>query len=99
MNPLRWLWREVFGDDVSPPEADQLVVLGEPCGEALAGLWRSTLQAAGIKSMAKNVSSLAIYGFSQFEVLVRYKDLERARQLLDLGDEDDRGEDRIGREQ
>jgi Putative prokaryotic signal transducing protein len=88
MNPLRWLWRQVFDDDENPLAADQLVVLGMPSGEALAGLWQSTLESAQIHSMVRNVNSIAVYGLPQWEVLVQYTDLERARELLDLHDED-----------
>lgn len=92
LNPLKWLWKAVFDDDNSPPDPDQLVVLGEPCGEALAGLWKNTLEAGNVKSMTRNVSAIAIYGLPQFQVLVRYKDMERARQLLALPDESDEDE-------
>ena len=89
MNPLKWLWQQLLGDDNRPPAPDQLVVLGQPPGEALAGFWQSTLKSEHIESMVRNVSSLAAYGLPQFEVLVQYKDLERARQLLELEDDGD----------
>jgi len=87
VNPLKWLWRQVFEDDNRPPAPDQLVVLGEPAGEALAGFWKETLESEHIESMVRNVSSIAVYGAPQFEVLVRYRDLERARSLLNLNNE------------
>ena len=83
MNPLRWLWKQVFDDD-DPPEPNQLVILGEPPGEMVAELWKSKLEAEGIESLVKNVSPLAAYGFPSFEVLVHYKDLDPARRLLNL---------------
>jgi hypothetical protein len=87
MNPFRWLWEQVFSDDDEPAAPDQLVLLGEPPGEAVAGLWQSTLRAEGIHSIVKNVSSLAVYGVPAFEVWVQYKDVGRARALLRLDDE------------
>jgi hypothetical protein len=59
----------------------------EPPGEAVAGLWRSTLRAEGIHSVAKNVSSLALYGVPAFEVWVQHKDVRRACELLGLDGE------------
>ena len=87
MNLLRSLWRQLFADDNRPPAPDQLVVLGEPGGEALAGFWQSTLESEGIECMVRNVSALAAYGVPRFEVLVRYRDLDRARLLLHLDEE------------
>jgi hypothetical protein len=87
VHPLKWLWQLLLGDDNRPPEPDQLVVLAQPAGEALAGLWQSTLEAERIESMVRNVSSIAAYGAPEYELLVRYKDLERARRLLELDDE------------
>jgi hypothetical protein len=87
VNPLKWLWNQLLRDDDGPPAPDQIVVLGEPDGEAIAGFWKSTLEAEGIESMVRNVSSVAVYGLPQFEVLVRYRDVERARRVLHLDDE------------
>lgn len=89
MNPLKWQYGLVLGDDNRPPAPDQFVVLAQPAGEALAGFWHETLEAEHIESMVRNVSSLAAYGAPQFELLVQYKDVERARRLLDL--DEDRG--------
>ena len=86
MNPLRWLWKQLLSDDDRPPAPDELVVLGEPPGEAVAGFWQSTLEAEGIHSVVKNVSSLAAYGVPEFEVCVQYRDVKRARELLQLDD-------------
>jgi hypothetical protein len=82
MNPIRWLWEQVFSDDDEPAAPDQLVLLGEPAGESLAGLWQGILLGDGIRSVLKNVSSLALYGVPAFEVWVQYKDVDRARTLL-----------------
>jgi hypothetical protein len=86
VNSLRWLWKQVFSDDELSAQ-DQLVLLGEPPGEAVAGLWRSTLRAEGIHSVVKNVSSLALYGVPAFEVWVQHKDVGRACELLGLDGE------------
>ncbi len=91
MNPLKWLWRQLLGDDNRPPAPDQLVVLAQPAGEALAGFMHETLEAEHIESMVRNVSSIAAYGAPQFELLVQYKDVERARRLLNLDDEANAG--------
>jgi len=84
MNPLRWLWKQVFEDDDEPPEPHELVLLGEPAGEALAELWKGKLKAAGIGSLVRNASAIAVYGVPSFEVLVAYEDLEPARRILNL---------------
>ncbi len=59
MNPLRWLWRQMFEDDDSPPAPDQLVLLGEPDGEIVAGFWEGMLKDKGIRCVVKNVNSIA----------------------------------------
>ena len=84
MNPLRWFLRQVLGEDDDPPGPDQLVLLGDPPGEIVAQMWRSKLAAEGIEALVKNVSSLALYGVPSFQVLVRYKDLDAAREVLNL---------------
>ena len=84
LNPLRWLWNQVLGDDDEPRRPDQLVLLGEPPGEIVAQMWRSKLAAEGIEALVKNVSSLAFYGVPSFQVLVRYKDFDAAREVLNL---------------
>lgn len=91
MNPLRWLWRVLMEDDDSPPEPDQLVLLAEPDGEAVAGLWEGMLAHNGIGCVVKNVSGIAHLrsnAIPMFEVHVLYRDLSRARELLGLDDEE-----------
>ena len=87
MNPLRWLLRVLLEDDDSPPDPDQVVLLGEPDGEAVAGLWQGILADKGIHCMVTNVNGIAHLrsnAISMFEVRVLYRDLERARELLGL---------------
>ncbi len=94
MNPFRWLWRVLLEDDDSPPEPGQVVLLGEPDGEAVAGLWQGILEDKGIRCVVKNVNGIAHLrsnAISMFEVHVLYRDLGRARELLGL--EDDEPED------
>lgn len=60
MNPLRWLWREMFEDeDPREPAPDEIVCLAEVDGEETAEMWRGMLKQRGIHSMAKNVSAIA----------------------------------------
>ena len=87
MNPLRWLKRVLLEDDDLPPDPDQLVLLAEPEGEIVAGLWRGILEDKGVRCLVKNVNGIAHLqsnAVPMFEIHVLYKDVERARQLIGL---------------
>jgi hypothetical protein len=92
VNPLRWLWRQMFVDDDSPPpDPDQLVLLAEPDGEIVAGLWEGILKDKGIGCVVKNRNAIAYLrsnAIPMFELHVLYRDLDRARQLLGLAEDD-----------
>ena len=89
MNPLRWLWRQMFEDEeVREPAPDEVVCLAEVEGEGTAEMWCGMLEQRGIHSMAKNVSAIAYMRHgSPWEVHVLYRDLARARELLGLDGE------------
>ena len=91
MNPLRWLYRQVFEDDDSEPKPDDLVVVAEPADDGVAGIWRDQLGRNGIRSMLKDRNSLNTMGMRfgqlwphQYELYVLYRDLEAAREILGL---------------
>lgn len=91
MNPLRWLRRVLLEDDESPPHPDQVVLLGVPDGEAVAGLWQGILEDKGIHCLVKNTNGIAYLrsnAIAMFEVHVLYRDLARARELLGLATDD-----------
>lgn len=89
MNPLRWLAKQLLGpDDDTPPGPDTLVTIGSSLGEAVAGLWSSTLEDSGIRCLVKSVG-LPPYAMAAqtFDVQVQFKDFLRARAILHLDDE------------
>jgi hypothetical protein len=95
MNPLRWLAKQLIGpDDDAPPGPDTLVTIGSSLGEAVAGLWSSTLEDSGIRCLVKSVG-LPPYSMAAqtFDVQVQFKDFLRARAILRL-DHDDPAEER-----
>ena len=91
MNPLRWLWHTLMEDDEArEPRPDEIVLLAEPDGEAVAGLWEGILAHNGIGCVIKNVNGIAHLrsnAIAMFEVHVLYRDLARARELLGLDDQ------------
>jgi hypothetical protein len=85
VNPLRWLWNELFGPvDDGPPAPDELVTVGTANGLGLAGLWQSTLEGQGIHCVVKTLGLPSMYGMATCYVQVQYKDLKRAQELLGL---------------
>jgi hypothetical protein len=89
MNPLRWLAKQLVGpDDDTPPGPEDLVTIGSSLGEAVAGLWSSTLEDSGIRCLVKSVG-LPPYAMAAqtFDVQVQFKDFLRARAILHLDDE------------
>ena len=85
VNPLRWLVRRLISDDDAPADDDP-VLLAEPDGEMVAGMWQGILEQRGINSMIKNVNGIAHLrgGVPMFEMYVRHGDLAEARELLGL---------------
>jgi hypothetical protein len=89
-----WLIRTFLGPPDAEPAPEDLVLLGAPGGEAVAGLWRNLLEQRGIHALVKNVSSLAHLRMGdQFEVYVLYRDLAEARSILGLDEVDARATD------
>jgi hypothetical protein len=89
MKVPRWL-RDAFLDDGPPPEPapGEIVVLTGADDEATAGLYRNLLEQHGIPCVLQNTSASAYLRFGQsWEVRVRYKDVARATEILDLGEE------------
>lgn len=84
MNPLFWLWKQIFEDNDDPPDPDQLVELCAPSGEPLPGLWQGILKSEGILSVAKSDRPPFGFGTPSITIQVQYKDYDRARELLDL---------------
>ena len=89
MNPLRWLYRQVFEDGDREPKPDELVVVAEPADDAVAGIWRDQLERHGIRSMLKERNTLNTMGMRfgqlwphQYELYVLYRDLSAAREIL-----------------
>jgi hypothetical protein len=84
MNPIRRVLDAMFGPAASPGP-DDLVLLGEPSGEAEAELWRNILAQWGVHCLVKNVSATAYLRLGdQFLVYVLQQDLEYARELVGL---------------
>ena len=87
MNPLRWLMRLLFEDDDAPPGPEEMVLLAEPDGQLVAGLWQEMLQRQGIDCLIKNTQPVSVYigeYLGRYEIHVLYRDLERAREVLGL---------------
>ena len=67
------------------PSAGDVVLLGNPAGEAEAELWRNILAQWGIAALVRNRSATAyLHLGDDFEVFVRRDDLDEARQLVGL---------------
>lgn len=91
MNPLRWLRGMFLTDRSAPPAPDDPALLGRPDGQIAGEIWRSRLEEAGIPSMLKNVNPIAYLGTDvvpMYELYVRQRDLDRARDVLDLPRDD-----------
>ena len=91
MNPFRWLYNQLLGDVPDHRKPDDLVILAEPEDDAVAGIWRDQLEKHGIPSLLKDRNALNSMGMRmgqlwprQYELSVRYRDLEAARQILGL---------------
>ena len=71
------------------PKPDDPVVVGVPDGEAVGELWASKLNAEGVWADLRDVSPLNrgyLNWAGEYELLVRYADVARARAILDLDD-------------
>ena len=89
MNPLGWLKRALLNDGpVSEPRPDEIVVLAEATDAAEAGLWAEILNRNGVHCVAVDAGYVAFAGTRQpaWRVLVAYRDIARARELIGLGD-------------
>lgn len=75
----------VFRRTPRDPEPGDVVLLGNPAGEAEAELWRNILAQWGIAALVRNRSATAyLHLGDDFEVFVRRDDLDEARQLVGL---------------
>jgi hypothetical protein len=78
------LLRRLFGG-AKEPGPDDLVLLAEAEGEAVAEMWRGMLEQRGVHCLVKNVSSLAHLRIgAPYEVYVLGRDVEYAREVLGL---------------
>ena len=71
------------------PKPDEPVAAGFPEGEAIGEMWVSKLNAEGVWAGLRDISPLNrgyLNWAGQYELLVRYADVARARQILDLDD-------------
>ncbi|MHB8377665.1 MAG: hypothetical protein ACYDEB_12020 [Dehalococcoidia bacterium] len=71
------------------PKPDDLVVVAYPEGEAVGELWAGMLKDGRIRALLRDVSPLNrgyLNWAPVFELLVRCRDLARAREILGVGD-------------
>src|SRR6266508_1186403 len=76
---VTFLWRSRLR-----PGAANMVLLGAAAGDADVETWVAALRSAGISAHVKNVGAVAWYGPTtySYEVWVRVRDEERAREVL-----------------
>ena len=73
----------------SDPKPNDPVAAGFPEGEAVGEMWVSKLNAEGLWADLRDISPLNrgyLNWAGEYELLVRYADVARARQILDLDD-------------
>jgi hypothetical protein len=75
------------------PSPDALVLLTRPHGEPEARMLQGILEDNGIHSLLKNRDAVGVDGGGwgapwKYELWVLRKELRRARELLEIGDED-----------
>ena len=97
VNPLRWLYHVFLEDDDRPPSRTDR---GDPetASEVEANIWQDMLATEGIRCLLVSYGRLAVYGTLAFDrwirLRVRYADVQRAREILGLGEEAENDESR-----
>lgn len=83
MNPLRAI-RRWLTSEPAEPAPDALVELASAgANEPLAEMWKGMLESAGIPCMLKSNLRHQYLQLSPVRLYVRYRDLERARAVIE----------------